>query len=221
MTPAQKELVTNYPLLIDAETTLKRLQEEAAKKKADVDKSRQDKKRKTGHSKKEKSKKEKQEDENGLDNTEREEEKISTADREKEGADKKSNKDRTKKYVSLDKNARIAKAEKEIYKDVLPLDQNKRTKKDIKIRTKAGRARGSKGKKHENITFLPDEVAGRSSLILNGTLEEEKKGISPVFFWCCLGTSGIGLFLLAVGIRIKGKPIKEEKREQENEKENR
>lgn len=221
MTPAQKELVTNYPLLIDAETTLKRLQEEAAKKKADVDKSRQDKKRKTGHSKKEKSKKEKQEDENGLDNTEREEEKISTADREKEGADKRSNKDRTKKYVSLDKNARIAKVEKEIYKDVLPLDQNKRTKKNIKIRTKAGRARGSKGKKHENITFLPDEVAGRSSLILNGTLEEEKKGISPVFFWCCLGTSGIGLFLLAVGIRIKGKPIKEEKREQENEKENR
>ncbi len=211
LTPDQKARVGNYQILLDAEAKLKKLldaQDSQANKK---DNRKSPHKRKDGskrgdsnHGKVEPYREKKDTDSDTSDANTKETGNGSIPTNQK--VDKG---DIVVRLPQQSKQSEIKKARQ------LSKMQDSREKAHTKL---DGEKKNMKRKlKQDSIKQVTKQVIGESSLVLNKTLRGSKAFCTTNTFWCYVSVAGVGLFLLAIGIRMSGK---EEEVEQTHEKEN-
>lgn len=79
-------------------------------------------------------------------------------------------------------------------------------------------ASSKKDRDNEKQKILPAKVLGESSLVLNGEQSENEHNRNlPYTVWMYTGILGTGIFILTVGLRMKGKLLKKAEEEQHHE----
>ena len=227
LTADQKARVTNYQLLVNAEQTLKRLQDEEAKRKNEENK---DKKKNTKKDKdtssyssqgeKDKNKQvKKHNDHIGQQNIDK-----ANGNQETDGIFIPKIQNSNGAEQNIDNQTDIKSTGEKNRKTVengsqplskVPEKSNDKSKSVKKHLINQAQEKGS------DPLSVSNKVLGDSSLVLNESLEASDSIFTSVPLWCYTGVFGTGILLLSIGFKMNGRSVNKEKSEMKDEEENR
>ena len=237
LTADQKARVKNYQILVDAENTLKKLQDEEAKKKKEEnkDKDKKDKDKK----KKDKNKQDKNTSSSSQgESKDKNKQNVPGGQQDIDKATDRTGSDGTILRDSQNDNGTVENTASHYQKKTTHIDVTSdqssagsgkgnqplskvSKKKNNKTKSRKEHLINQKQKKGSDTLSVSNKVLGESSLVLNEALKSSDSIFSSVPLWCYTGIFGAGILLFAIGIKMDGKSVKKEKSGNKDEEANR
>ena len=232
LTADQKARVKNYQILVDAENTLKKLQDEEAKRKKeenkdkDKNKNKKDKNTSSSSSEASKDKNKKKQKQNVPEGQQHIDKAADGTGSDGTNLPDKQNDNGTVKNTASNypnKNSQVDSTRDNNRKDI-----TNGSRSFVKV-SKRSNDKSKSGKKHrinqaQKNGSAPlsasNKVLGESSLVLNEALKSSDSVFSSVPLWCYTGIFGAGILLFTIGIKMDGKSVKKEKSGNKDEEEN-